>query len=193
MNIGIYIYDQAEVLDFSGPFEVFSVANRLANLGWSIWLVAEEKSLVEARGVFQVKPHYSIQNVPELDVLIVVGGVHSDELRKTEVINWIRKTAEKTQITASVCTGAFLLAEAGLLDGLEVTTHWEDIPDLQRNYPNLQVRKGIRWIEQGKLFTAAGISAGIEMSLELVARLADAELAERTAKQMEYAWSRPRI
>ena len=192
MNIGIYIYDQAEVLDFSGPFEVFIVANRLANLGWNIWLVAEEKSLVEARGVFQVKPHYSIQNVPELDVLIVVGGVHSDELRKAEVINWIRKTAEKTQITASVCTGAFLLAEAGLLDGLEVTTHWEDIPDLQRNYPSLQVRKGIRWIEQGKLFTAAGISAGIDMSLELVARLADAELAERTAKQMEYAWSRPR-
>ena len=192
MNIGIYVYDQAEVLDFSGPFEVFSVANRLANLGWSIWLVAEKKSLVEARGVFQVKPHYSIQNVPELDVLIVVGGVHSDELRKTEVINWIRKTAEKTQITASVCTGAFLLAEAGLLDGLEVTTHWEDIPDLQRNYPNLQVRKGVRWIEQGKLFTAAGISAGIEMSLELVARLAGAELAERTARHMEYTWSRPR-
>ena len=192
MNIGIYVYDQAEVLDFSGPFEVFSVANRLANLGWNIWLVAEEKSLVEARGVFQVKPHYSIQNVPELDVLIVVGGVHSDELRKTEVINWIRKTAEKTQITASVCTGAFLLAEAGLLDGLEVTTHWEDITDLQRNYPNLQVRKGIRWIEQGKLFTAAEISAGIEMSLELVARLAGAELAERTARHMEYTWSRPR-
>ena len=189
MNIGIYIYDQAEVLDFSGPFEVFSVANHLANLGWNIWLVAEEKSLVEARGVFQVKPHYSIQNVPELDVLIVVGGVHSEELRKTEVINWIRKTAEKTQITASVCTGAFLLAEAGLLDGLEVTTHWEDIPDLQRNYPNLQVRKGIRWIDQGKLFTAAGISAGIDMSLELVARLAGVELAESTTRQMEYAWN----
>ena len=190
MNIGIYIYDQAEVLDFSGPFEVFSVANRLANLGWNIWLVAEEKSLVEARGVFQVKPHYSIQNVPELDVLIVVGGVHSDELRKTEVINWIRKTAEKTRITGSVCTGAFLLAEAGLLDGLEVTTHWEDISDLHRNYKNLQVREGIRWIEQGKLFTAAGISAGIDMSLELVSRLASAELAERTARQMEYTWNR---
>ena len=189
MNIGIYIYNQAEVLDFSGPFEVFSVANRLAKLGWNIWLVAEEKSLVEARGVFQVKPHYSIQNVPELDVLIVVGGVHSEELRKTEVINWIRKTTEKTQITASVCTGAFLLTEAGLLDGLEVTTHWKNILDLQRNYPNLQVRKGIRWIEQGKLFTAAGISAGIEMSLALVARLAGAELAERTALQMEYAWN----
>ena len=190
MNIGIYIYNQAEVLDFSGPFEVFSVANRLAKLGWNIWLVAEEESLVEARGVFQVKPHYSIQNVPELDVLIVVGGVHSDELRKTEVINWIRKTTKKARITGSVCTGAFLLAEAGLLDGLEVTTHWEDISDLHRNYKNLQVREGIRWIEQGKLFTAAGISAGIDMSLELVSRLASAELAERTARQMEYTWNR---
>ena len=108
------------------------------------------------------------------------------------MINWIRKTAEKTRITASVCTGAFLLAEAGLLDGLEVTTHWKNILDLQRNYPNLQVRKGIRWIEQGKLFTAAGISAGIDTSLELVARLAGAELAERTTRQMEYTWSRPR-
>ena len=138
MNIGIYIYNQAEVLDFSGPFEVFSVAHRLAKLGWNIWLVAEEESLVEARGVFQVKPHYSIQNVPELDVLIVGGGVHSDELRKTEVINWIRKTTKKPRITGSVCTGAFLLAEAGLLDGLEVTTHWEDISDFHRNYPNLK-------------------------------------------------------
>ena len=152
--------------------------------------MAEEESLVEARGVFQVKPHYSIQNVPELDVLIVVGGVHSDELRKTEVINWIRKTTEKTHITASVCTGAFLMAEAGLLDGLEVTTHWEDISDLHRNYPRVQIREGACWIEQGKLFTAAGISAGIDMSLELVARLADAELAEHTARQMEYAWNR---
>ncbi len=74
MNIGIYIYDQAEVLDFSGPFEVFSVANRPAKLGWNIWLVAEEESLAEAREVFQVKPHYSIQHVPKLDVLVVVGG-----------------------------------------------------------------------------------------------------------------------
>ena len=191
MNIGIYIYDQAEVLDFSGPFEVFSVANRLAKLDWNIWLVGVSEDLVEARGAFKVMLHYSIQNVPELDVLIVAGGVHSEELRKPEVINWIRKTAEKTPITASVCTGAFLLAETALLDGLEVTTHCEDISDLQKNYPNLQVREGVRWIEQGKLFTAAGISAGIDLSLELVSKFAEEELAERTALQMEYAWSRP--
>ena len=83
------------------------------------------------------------------------------------------------------------MAEAGLLDGLEVTTHWEDISDLQRNYPTLQVREGVRWIEQGKLFTSARISAGIDLSLELVSKFAGEELAERTALQMEYAWSRP--
>jgi transcriptional regulator GlxA family with amidase domain len=136
-------------------------------------------------------PHYSIQNVPALDLLIVVGGVHLEEVQKKEVIDWIRETAEKVQVIASICTGAFLLAEAGLLDGLEVTTHWEDISDLQRNYPNLQVREGVRWIEQGKLFTAAGVSAGIDLSLELVSKFAGEELAERTAQQMEYAWGRP--
>ena len=190
MNIGIYIYDQAEVLDFSGPFEVFSVANRLAKLGWSIWLIGVSENLVEARGAFKVMPHYSIQNVPALDLLIVVGGVHLEEVHKREVIDWITETAEKVQVVASICTGAFLLAEAGLLDSLEVTTHWEEILDLQRNYPNLQVREGVRWIEQGKLFTAAGISAGIDLSLELVSKFAGEELAERTAQQMEYAWSR---
>jgi len=190
MNIGIYIYDQAEVLDFSGPFEVFSVANRLAKLGWSIWLIGVSENLIEARGAFKVMPHYSIQNVPALDLLIVVGGVHLEEVHKREVIDWITETAEKVQVAASICTGAFLLAEAGLLDGLEVTTHWEEILDLQRNYPNLQVREGVRWIEQGKLFTAAGISAGIDLSLELVSKFAGEELAERTAQQMEYAWSR---
>ncbi|MBT7204454.1 MAG: DJ-1/PfpI family protein [Deltaproteobacteria bacterium] len=190
MNIGIYIYDQAEVLDFSGPFEVFSVANRLAKLGWSIWLIGVSENLVEARGAFKVMPHYSIQNVPALDLLIVVGGVHLEEVHKREVIDWITETAEKVQVVVSICTGAFLLAEAGLLDGLEVTTHWEEILDLQRNYPNLQVREGVRWIEQGKLFTAAGISAGIDLSLELVSKFAGEELAERTAQQMEYAWSR---
>jgi transcriptional regulator GlxA family with amidase domain len=179
-------------LDFSGPFEVFSVANRLAKLDWNIWLVGANQDLVEARGAFRVMPHYSIQNVPALDLLIVVGGVHLEEFRKKEVIDWIRETAEKVQVIASICTGAFLLAEAGLLDGLEVTTHWEDISDLQRNYPNVQVREGVRWIEQGKLFTAAGISAGIDLSLALVSKFAGEELAERTAQQMEYAWGRPR-
>ena len=190
MNIGIYICDQAEVLDFSGSFGVLGVANRLGNLAWNVWVAAEEERSVEARRGFPVMPHYSIQNVPELDVLIVVGGVHSAELGKKAVIDWIRKTAKETQITGSVFTGAFLLAEAGLLDGLEVTTHWEDILDLQKNYPRIQVREGIRWIEQGQLIAAAGISARIDMSLELLSKFAGVELAAHTARKIKCTLNR---
>lgn len=99
-------------------------------------------------------------------------------------------TAKEAKLVASVCPGAFLLAEAGLLDSLRVTTHWEDIPDLRKNYPNLTVLESKRWVDQGAIVTSGGISAGIDMSLHLVGRLYSSELAERTAKQMEFDWTK---
>ncbi|MCQ8878284.1 DJ-1/PfpI family protein [Pseudoalteromonas shioyasakiensis] len=188
MNIGIYIYDNAEVLDFSGPYEVFSTAKRLADNNWQVFLVAEHKSLVTARGGFVVNPHYSFADHPAIDVLIVVGGVHTAELIKPQVINWIKQTADSAKHVASVCTGAFLLAKAGLLDGLTVTTHWEDQADLANMFPSLKVIANKRWLSQGKFTTSGGISAGIDMSLALVAQLISPEHAELTAKQMEYQW-----
>ncbi|MFU2511697.1 DJ-1/PfpI family protein [Pseudoalteromonas sp. ASV78] len=188
MNIGIYIYDDAEVLDFSGPFEVFSTAKRLANNDWQVSLIAESNTPVMARGGFSVNPHYSFADHPQIDLLIVVGGVHSHELEKPNVINWIRETAASATKVASVCTGAFLLAKAGLLDGLTVTTHWEDQSDLADMFPALTVIGNKRWLSQGKFTTSGGISAGIDMSLQLVAELISPEHAEFTAKQMEYQW-----
>ncbi|MBB1292238.1 MAG: transcriptional regulator GlxA family with amidase domain [Pseudoalteromonas rhizosphaerae] len=188
MNIGIYIYDDAEVLDFSGPFEVFSTAKRLANNDWQVCLIAENNTPVMARGGFSVNPHYSFVDHPAIDLLIVVGGVHTVELEKPAVINWIRETAGATAKVASVCTGAFLLAKAGLLDGLTVTTHWEDLADLANMFPRLNVISNKRWVSQDKFTTSAGISAGIDMSLQLVAELGSPELAELTAKQMQYQW-----
>ena len=188
MNIGIYIYDDAEVLDFSGPFEVFSTAKRLANNDWQVCLIAENNTPVMARGGFSVNPHYSFVDHPAIDLLIVVGGVHTVELEKPAVINWIRETAGATAKVASVCTGAFLLAKAGLLDGLTVTTHWEDLADLANMFPRLNVISNKRWVSQGKFTTSAGISAGIDMSLQLVTELGSSELAELTAKQMQYQW-----
>ncbi len=188
MNVGIYIYPEAEVLDFSGPFEVFSTASRLSdprNL-FSVCLIAEKEEPVPARGGFCVHPHYTINNHPSLDLLITAGGIHTGELEKPHVIRWIKETAASTTITASVCTGAFLLAEAGLLEGLDVTTHWEDIPDLRAGYPALNVLESKRWIDNGGIVTSAGISAGIDMSLHLVERLQSPELARKTARQMEY-------
>ena len=187
-NIGIYIYDNAEVLDFSGPFEVLSTAKRLTGNNWNISLIAESESIVTARGGFPVSPHYCFENHPSLDILIVVGGVHTEELKKTKVINWIAKTSALTEKTVSVCTGAFLLAEANLLNGLSVTTHWEDIDDLKLNYPKLTVLENKRWVSDGKYITSGGISAGIDMSLYLVSQLSSMKVAEDTAIQMEYNW-----
>lgn len=190
MHIGIYIYDQAEVLDFAGPFEVFCTASRICADGdpFTVFLIGETGHIVTARGGFRVTPAYGFDNHPPIDVLIVPGGVHTAELTKPQVIEWIAKTAPTTQLTASVCTGAFLLAEAQVITTHQVTTHWDDIDDLRQRYPELVVHGGRRWVDEGAIVTSGGISAGIDMALHLVSKLHSLDLAERTARQMEFRW-----
>ncbi len=190
MNVGLYIYDQAEVLDFSGPFEVFSTASRICSSGepFNVFLVSETGDVVMARGGYSVNPAYGFHNHPKIDVLIVAGGVYDKEMSKAQVIDWIARQVKKAQVVASVCTGAFLLAEARVLTNENVTTHWEDIPNLRASYPDLTVHGERSWIDQGAIVTSAGISAGIGMSLHLVSRLSGLELAQKTARQMEFDW-----
>jgi|TARA_R110002050_G_scaffold67131_1_gene145415 transcriptional regulator GlxA family with amidase domain len=190
MNIGIYIYDDAEVLDFSGPFEVFSVASRFLDEKekFNVFLISEKEPTITARGNYKINSHYNFENLPQTDVLIVVGGVHTEEVKKTTVINWIREQSKNTKIVASVCTGAFLLAEARIIKNHTVTTHWEDIPDLRKDYPTLNVVEDVRWVDEGNILTSAGISAGIDMSLHLVSKIKNLELANKTAKQMQFDW-----
>lgn len=190
MNIGIYIYDQAEVLDFSGPFEVFSTAARVNGNGdlFKVFLIGETGATVTARAGYRVIPDYSIANHPALDVLLIAGGVHTGELQKNNVIAWVTQQVNSVSIVASVCTGVFLLAKAGVLNSAQVTTHWEDIPDLKNMFPELNVIENTRWVECGNIFTSGGISAGIDMSLQLVSKLHSLALANKTALQMEYRW-----
>lgn len=192
MNVGIYIYENAEVLDFSGPFEVFSTANRLSGTEgmFNVFLVAEEVRAVNARGGYSVNPHYGFEDHPKIELLVVVGGIHTAELAKPRVINWVSSISRNATVVASVCTGAFLLAQAGLLVNLNVTTHWEDIEELRESYPDITVVEKQRWVDQGKFITSGGISAGIDMSLHLVSRLGGKELAEKTARQMEFEWQK---
>lgn len=192
MNIGIFIYDQAEVLDFSGPFEVFSTSSRLNTSGelFNVFLIGETGEAVNARGSFSVNPTFGFHDHPKIDVLIVVGGVHTGEIKKPKVLKWIASEANKAKLVASVCTGAFLLAEAGVLKNQNVTTHWEDIPNLRKNYTKLIVHENKRWIDEGNIVTSGGISAGIDMSLYLVSKLHSIELAEKTARQMEFDWTK---
>ncbi|WP_105901281.1 DJ-1/PfpI family protein [Vibrio gangliei] len=190
MNIGIYLYDNAEVLDFSGPYEVFTTANRVNSNGqdFNVFLIAEQATPVTARAGYRVLPDYSIANHPKLDVLIVVGGVHTDEMYKVGVLEWIKTQEMQVPLIASVCTGAFILAQAGILNQHSVTTHWEDIPDLKQRFPKLKVQENVRWVKDGNRISSGGISAGIDMSLFIVSELLGMDIAEATAKQMEFRW-----
>jgi transcriptional regulator GlxA family with amidase domain len=199
-TVGIYLYNDVEVLDFAGPWEVFSTASRVASRlqpgipqPFGVLTVADSMRMVRARGGLQIRPHFDFSNHPHLDVLIVPGGIVDAELEREAVIAWIARTASAASITASVCTGAFLLGKAGLLRGRAATTHWEDVADLRALFPNTEVRPGARWVDEGAVVTSAGISAGIDMSLHLVARLEGEELSVRTARQMEYDGQRPNV
>ena len=119
---------------------------------------------------------------------MVVGGVHTDEMNKPNVLDWISSVSESASQVVSVCTGVFLLAKAGLLEGLKVTTHWEDISDLAQQFPSLNVISDKRWVASGKFTTSGGISAGIDMSLHLVSVHNGLQFAKKVARQMEYSW-----
>lgn len=190
MNIGIYIYDNAEVLDFSGPYEVFSVANRFLEEKHNIFFISEKEEVIKARGEYKVLSDFTIETHPKLDVLIVVGGVHTEELEKQNVINWLTKQTKTCKLIASVCTGVFLLAKANIVTNHKVTTHWEDIEDLKNSFPSLDVKDDVRWVDEGNIVSSAGISAGIDMSLHLISKLYNEDLALKTAKQMQFDWTK---
>lgn len=199
-NVGIFLFPEIEVLDFAGPFEVFTTATRVAARQnphqesiFSVFSIAETLQTVRARAGLQFVPDFLIDAHPPIDLLIIPGGVVSAELEKPNVIDWIYRSAASTTITASVCTGAFLLAKAGVLSSHKATTHWEDIDDLKHAFPSLDVINNVRWVDEGSVVTSAGISAGIDMSLHLVSRIAGMQLAERTARQMEFEWTLDKI
>jgi transcriptional regulator GlxA family with amidase domain len=196
ITIGLHVFDGVEVLDFAGPFEVFTTASRMharehagAPALLRVCTIARTREAVTARAGLAIQADATMAGHPPLDVLIVPGGVVAAELDKPDVIAWIAAQAARVPLTASVCTGAFLLARAGVLDGLRATTHWEDLADLRALFPRVEVVDGVRWVDQGRVVTSAGISAGIDMSLHLVERLHDRALALRTARQMDFDWT----
>lgn len=192
ITVVIYLFPNIEVLDFAGPYEVFTTAARVferLNPGsdslFRVFTAAKKKSVVCARAGLNVMPDYSFEDCPAADLLIVPGGVVDKEMDDDQVIDWVRRNSLQASITASVCTGAFILAKAGLLQGKAATTHWEDIADFRIQFNDVTVREGVRWVDEVKIVTSAGIAAGIDMSLHLVARLTSAEMAIATARQLE--------
>jgi transcriptional regulator GlxA family with amidase domain len=196
-QVGIYVYPEAEVLDFAAPYEGFSTASRVAGRRWpgtprpfDVVLIARSSELVRARHGFETRATHSISAHLQLDVLVVAGGVPTGELDEPQVIEWVGRCGGLCELVASVCTGAFLLGKAGLLDGKPATTHWEDLDELAAMLPGTSVQREVHWVEAGTVVTAAGISAGIDMCLYLVERLVGHELAAATARRMQYDWRR---
>lgn len=126
--------------------------------------------------------------MPAFDILIIPGGIgaREREVHNEQVIQWIREQMQQVELMASVCTGAFLLAKAGLLTGKRATTHWASLERMEKDFPEVVVQKGVKFVDEGNIVTSAGISAGINMSFHIIKRLVGAEVAEQTAKIMEY-------
>jgi transcriptional regulator GlxA family with amidase domain len=188
--LAILLFDDVEVLDFWGPFEVFSVANHFRDPpAFNVLTVAEKAKPILTRGGLSVNPHHLLFDGPQPDILLVPGGQGTrEEMHNLALMDWIRQASEKAELIVSVCTGALLLAKARLLDGLEATTHHGAIDLLRQTAPNTIVHADRRFVDNGRVICSAGIAAGIDMSLHVVGRLIGKEVAEKTARQMEYPW-----
>jgi len=192
---GILLFNDIEMLDFCGPFEVFSVTRlneekRREELSpFNLMLVAETKEPVVTTGGITVLPHYDLDECPPLDILVIPGGWGTrKEMNNDRLLKWIVERSKQIEILASVCTGALLLGKAGLLDGKRATTHWRSLDWMQELFPGTTVEKHLHFVEEGNLFTSAGISAGIDMALKVVSRYFGEAVARATAQYMEYPY-----
>ncbi|EOP97042.1 MULTISPECIES: DJ-1/PfpI family protein [Bacillus] len=192
-SVGIFLFNEVEVLDFAGPFEVFSVTEVNEEKTFTVYTVSENGEMITARNGLKVQPDYSIENLPPVDILIIPGGLGARkyEIKNEIVIKWIRQQMKEVKLMTSVCTGALLLAKAGLLEGLKATTHWASIEKFKNEFQNVEVIENVKFVDEGHIITSAGISAGINMAFHIVKNLLGVHVAEDTAKRMEYDISLP--
>jgi transcriptional regulator GlxA family with amidase domain len=192
-HIGILLFDDIEVLDYCGPFEVFSVTRldeerrRQEPSPFEVTLVAETLDLITTTGGMRVLPMASFADCPPLDILLVPGGMGTRrEMLNQAVLQFVRQQAGRCELVASVCTGALILGKAGLLKGLRATTHWRSLELLRELCPDVEVDAASHVVDQGRILTSAGIAAGIDLALQIVQRCCGEAVARATARYMEY-------
>ncbi len=192
-RIGILLFDGVELLDFAGPYEVFTLANRVAaGKGGqpeplSVFTVAERRDPVQTSAGLRVLADYPLDACPEIDILVIPGGPGSRrEIKNASLLAWIAARARESAYVTSVCTGALLLGAAGLLDGKEATTHWAAFDELAAVAPAATAVRGRRVVHAGTIITSAGISAGIDLALVVVGQLLGDDARRLTAERMEY-------
>lgn len=197
-QVGILLFDDVDVLDFAGPFEVFNLTvfqesdvnklftNQLDSKPFHVSTVSEDGQTVTAHNGLRVTPDYSFGDHPAFDIIIVPGGpLKAMQLvqQNEKIIHWIN--VHREQLVASVCTGAFFLGQAGLLSGKQATTNRVALSMLEHTFEDVEVIRGVKYVDAGQVITSAGISAGIQMSLHVIERLFDEEMAKRTARTIE--------
>ena len=192
-TVGILIFPEVEPLDFCGPLEIFS-ATRLNEARrreepspFRVVLIAETMAAVTTGGGMQVLPQFTLEDHPDLDIMLIPGGMGTRAMQSHKrVLGWIALCAQQVKLVASVGTGAFLLGAAGLLEGRAATTHWMSLDRMRHSYPKVQVRDDMQVVEDGNIFTSAGISSCMELALRIVALIHSTEIARNTARYMEY-------
>lgn len=191
-RVGILIFPDVEVLDFCGPYEVFSTA-RLDDARqitpFAVQLVAEQDGPIAARGGMRVLPDVTTATCPPLDILIVPGGwgVRA-QLHNASLLAWLAAQGDQVETLTAVCTGSMLLGQVGLLNGRAATTHYTTLDWMAASYPQVNVIRDQHVVEDGRVVTSAGISAGIDMALRVVARTFGDAVARATARHMEYPY-----
>jgi|SRR6185437_13582551 len=185
MTICFYLQDGVEVLDFAGPMEVFSYC------GFKVFTVSRKKGPITTQGILKLVPDYSIEDAPPADIMAFFGGNPEPPSHDTVLTRWIKSRKASTAYFFSVCTGAFILGSAGLLDNLSATTSYTSLESLQKMLPHTQVLANVRVVDNGRVITTSGVTAGIDGALRLVCRLRGEEMARQVAAWIEYDWREP--
>ena len=192
-NVAVVVYQGMEILDFGGPAEVFAAASQFGAQGgepaYRVYTVGRTRDAVESQGFIDIVPDYSIADSPKPDILVLPGGSSNAVSGDAAFHEWIVATGRDAEAIVTVCTGAFIAAKAGLLDGLKATTYYGALAGFEESFPKVQVQPGRRFVDNGRVVTTAGVSAGIDGSLHFVARDLGRWVADRTAEYMEYRWS----
>lgn len=180
ISVAVFIHNGMEILDFAGPVEVFTAS------GFEVVTVGLTKEPILSQGTVTITPRYSLEDCPKTDIVAVFGGNATKVAQNTDLQKWLKERAKEAKLMYSVCTGAFMFAEAGLLDGLEATTFHSAIDNLQKTAPKAKVVKGVKYVDSGKIVTAAGVSSGIDGALYVVEKMKGKETAQATADYMEW-------
>ncbi len=193
IRVGILVFQDVEILDFCGPYEVLAAVRldearrREEPSPFVVLLVAESLEPVHTKGGLRVLPDVTLDDCPPLDWLIVPGGWGvRKEINNARLVGWIAQRSQAASLTASICTGAMLLGKAGLLHGKRATTHISSLDWMRGEFPDVSVEEEYRWVEDGKVVSSAGVSAGIDMTLHLVERTFGSQVSKATADHMEY-------